>query len=276
MIIFLYGPDDYRREEKKRWYVEEFKKKYSGLSAGSFDLADSTLRPSLGQAASPLERLKIFLRGESLFEEKKLAVLENLYEAEEKTIIETLQSFVDKKSTIIVCSERKKPAKAFDVLLEKPSVVEKFEYLAGAEWAAFVRAEAKMIGVTFDAAAAQFLAEVYQGNSWGLVTELQKARSMGKEVGRKDLEALGLEVAPNYWAMMNGLKSFDMKNRLRALEKMFALGDPPPRIFNILASQWRFDSAHRGREKTAQMAEYDFKIKSGKLEYEEALVDLVL
>lgn len=269
MIIFLYGPDDYRREEKKRWYADEFRKKYSGLSVGSFDLLDDV----------EVESLKTFLRSESLFsalggsasggEAKKLAVIENLYEADEKVVIEILQLFVAKKDTIVLCSEKKKPVKAFDALLEKPSIVEKFEYFVGAEWNAFVRAEAKRKGVALELSAAQFLADVYQGNTWGLVTEIEKLGGLGKAVvARKDLDILGLEVAPNYWAMLSSLKGNEMRNRLWALEKMLATGDPPPKIFNILASQWR--------EKTAHMAEYDLKIKSGKLDYEEALVDLVL
>jgi hypothetical protein len=46
------------------------------------------------------------------------------------------------------------------------------------------------------------------------------------------------------------------------------MNEAGPKLFNILASQWK--------EKTAAMAEFDFAIKSGKLEYEEALVDLVI
>ena len=46
------------------------------------------------------------------------------------------------------------------------------------------------------------------------------------------------------------------------------MNDPAAKLFNILGSQWK--------EKTAQMAELDFAVKSGKLEYEEALVDLIL
>jgi DNA polymerase III delta subunit len=267
MTIFLYGPDDYRREEKKRWYAEEFRKKYSGLSAGVFDLLED----------GALENLKTFLRSESLFEEKKLAIIENLYEADEKTVLETLRPLVAKKATargvpnrtIVVCSERKKPVKAFDALLEKPSIVEVFEYLMGSSWLAFIRAETKKSGIAFDAAAVQFLADVYQGNTWGFVTELQKLDGFPKRIiTREDLDMLGLEAAPNYWTILNNLKSGEVRNRLWALEKMLAMGDPAPKIFNILASQWR--------EKTAQMAEYDLKVKSGKLDYEEALVDLVL
>ena len=59
-----------------------------------------------------------------------------------------------------------------------------------------------------------------------------------------------------------------MRTRLAALETLLVSGDPPPKIFNILASQWR--------EKTHQMAEYDFAVKSGKLEYDDVLLALVL
>ena len=41
MIIFLYGPDDYRREEKKRWYIAEFKKKYPKSTMGVFDFTEA-------------------------------------------------------------------------------------------------------------------------------------------------------------------------------------------------------------------------------------------
>jgi len=132
----------------------------------------------------------------------------------------------------------------------------------------WIIAEAKKLGVTLAPAATQFLAAVYAGNSWALATELEKLGSFKKTVTREDLDAFDLEAAPNYWMLLNGLKSFDARVRLSTLEKLFAMNDAPAKIFNILASQWK--------EKTAQMAEFDFAVKSGKLEYEEALVDLVL
>jgi hypothetical protein len=128
------------------------------------------------------------------------------------------------------------------------------------------------------------LATIYAGNSWALVTELEKlsalkaggaeAHTAGRTgsgaatIEKKDLDALDLEAAPDYWALLNGMKSFDVRTRLYALEKLFAINDPPPKIFNILAGQ--------AGPKTPRMAEYDLAIKSGKLEYEEALLDLIL
>jgi hypothetical protein len=87
-------------------------------------------------------------------------------------------------------------------------------------------------------------------------------------IDKKDLDVFDFEVAPNYWGLINGLKSFDIKNRLYAFETMLAGNDPPAKIFNILASQWQ--------EKIPHMAEYDLAIKSGKVDYEEALVDLLI
>jgi DNA polymerase III delta subunit len=160
-------------------------------------------------------------------------------------------------------------------LLDKPTISQKFETLAGAELIAFIAAEAKENGVKLTTSAAQFLASVYGSDTWGLVTELQKLGGFGvgadgaaKTIDKKDLDVFDLEVAPNYWGLMNGLKSFDIKNRLFAFETMLASNDPAAKIFNILASQWQ--------EKTPHMAEYDLAVKSGKVDYEEALVDLLI
>ena len=122
--------------------------------------------------------------------------------------------------------------------------------------------------MALDDAAAQFLAGVHEGDSWALVTELQKLASFKSSITRKDLDTFGLLVAPDYWSLMNGMKSRDMRNRILALEKLFSINDPAAKTFNMLASQWR--------EKTAQMAEYDFAVKSGKLNYEEVLLALAL
>lgn len=259
MVVFLYGPDDYRRAQRKKYWLEEFKKKHSGLSVGYFDL----------EKAGALEDLKAFVRGQSIFDAKKLAIIENLGEADEKTAAKELKPLVAHKETTLLFSERKQPNKALAFLLAPPTKTEEFANLDGYEWEKFAQKEAKRAGVMLSSEAMVFLLEAYKGNTWGLITELEKISSLGqRQVEKKDLEAAGLETTPNYWALVNGLKSERVATRLWALEKMFAQNEPPPKIFNILASQWYL--------KIPQMAEYDLKIKSGKLEYEEALVDLIL
>jgi DNA polymerase III delta subunit len=260
MIIFLYGPDDYRRSEKKRSIIAEFSKKRSEIGLGVFDLEEK----------KALTDLDGFLRTQSIFETAKLAVLENAFELDAPKLAKLLKPFVEEKNITILIAEKDKPVRALAFLLEKPVLAQKFETLAGAEWTAFIMAEAKRKDMRLTLAAAQFLGTVYDGNTWGLMTEIEKLRGFksGGVVDKKDLDIFDFEVAPNYWGLINGLKNYDIKNRLYAFETMLAANDPPAKIFNILASQWQ--------EKTPHMAEYDLAVKSGKVDYEDALVDLLI
>ncbi|HEX4104583.1 MAG TPA: hypothetical protein VHZ04_03900 [Candidatus Paceibacterota bacterium] len=282
MIIFLYGPDDYRRIQKKREIIAEFRKKHGALGVGYFDMED---------AAAP-SALTEFARNQSIFDSAKLAILENAFEMDPAPLAKLLKPLAGAASaagsrgasagtTILLC-EKEKPVKALAFLIDKPALSQKFEALTGAEWLSFIKEEAQKVGVRLADAAALFLGTVYAGNSWALVTELQKLAGFKKAgtgaasaagagaaaIDRRDLDAFDLEAAPNYWMLLNGMKSFDARTRLATLEKLFALNDPPPKIFNILAAQ--------AGEKTPRMAEYDLMVKTGKLDYEEALLDLIL
>jgi len=258
MFIFLYGPDDYRRAQKKKWFIAEFVKKHSGLGLGYFDL----------EADDSADKLQEFVRSQSIFQKAKMAVIENASEMEPAKLSKLLKPFLNEKNTTVLLSERDKPVKALSFLIEKPSLSQKFENLDGSAWIDFVHSEAKRFGVELEDAAAQFLGTVYQGNSWALVTEIEKLSALKSSINKKDLDALDLEAAPNYWALLNGLKSYDVRTRLYALEKLFAINDPPAKIFNIIAAQ--------AGEKIPRMAEYDLAVKSGKLDYEEVLLDLAI
>ncbi len=267
MIIFLYGSDDYRRSQKKRDLIAEFKKKHSALGLATFDFEKKDAATALAE----------FARNQSIFETAKLAILENVFEefsgvARVKELAKILQPFLEggvaSKSVTILLAERDKPVKALAFLAEKPAIFQKFENLEGAAWEQFIAAEAKKLGMALATDAVRFLATIYAGNAWALVTELQKLSGLKSSITKADLDTFDLEAAPNYWALLNGVKSPDLRARLYALEKLLALNDPPAKLFNILASQWG--------QKLAQFAEYDFAVKSGKLEYEEALVEAVL
>ncbi len=260
MFIFLYGPDDYRRIQKKREIIAEFIKKHSALGLGVFDL----------DTATGVDDFFGFAQNQSIFETAKLAVLENAFELETAKLAKLLKPLVAEKGTTVLLAERDKPVKALAFLLEKPSLAQKFENLEGVEWVAFIKAEAEKIGLKLADSAAQFLGIVYQGNSWALVTELQKLNSFkaATAIQKSDLDSFDLEAAPNYWALLNGMKSLDARTRLFALEKLLSTNDPPAKIFNILAAQVG--------EKTPLMAAYDLAVKSGKLDYEEVLLDLAL
>lgn len=260
MIIFLYGQDDYRRTEKKKSVIEEFQKKHSVFGIGSFDLSSDENMPQFHD----------FVRSQSIFDPARLTIVENAFEsANKEALAKELKELAKAPKTTVLLSEREKPAKTLQFLLKPPALSQSFDILRGKEWESFVKEEARKRGVKLAESALSFFAAAYGGDSWRLVTELEKMRWIQKSIIEKeDLECLGLEIAPNFWNLLYGLREPDISQRTALLERVFAENEPPAKIFNILAAGWQ--------EKVPAMARYDLAIKSGKLEYEEALVDLIL
>jgi DNA polymerase III delta subunit len=257
MIVFLYGKDSYRRLERKRFYAAQFEKKY-GIPAETLDLAEE----------GGLARLEERARSQSLFETKKLIIVERLFELEPKKLLPVLAQFKEHKDRNLLLSEEKKPVKALAMLLAKPVVAEELEELEGVAWMKFVQGEAKRLKAKLDAGALAFLAEVYAGDSWGVVTELQKIAAASRGVTRKELEESGLEPEKNYFALVQTLRAPGAPQRLGALQALLAMQEPAAKVFNILAALWP--------QKTAEFAKYDQAIKFGRMDFEEALTDLVI
>lgn len=255
MIIFLYGPDEYRILHKKREIIKEFGKKYSSIGVEHFDFSEE-------------EKVFSFLnfaRNQSIFEPSKLAVIENIFEAD---IFEELKSFLLNSRLTILIISKEAPLKKYNFLLDPPVVSQRFERLSGALLESFVAKEAKDRGFYFEPAALKFIATAHQGDAWRIATELDMLASLGKKIiTREDLENLGLELTPDFWRVTNAFRG-DMKDRFFALEYLFSKNEAPAKIFNILSSVIK--------EKTSSAAELDVLVKSGKIEYEEALLSFCL
>lgn len=260
MIILLSGPDDYRREERKKFYIQEFRKKHGALGVERFSL----------QKEGDLERVEEFSRGRSLFSTHRMAVLENAFDMKTKEYVEILEMFTRTgPETTLLLSEDNDSPDEFGILNGSKIIRERFETLSGVLLSQFAAKRAAEFSATLTPAAAAFLAEVYEGDTWALMTELQKISSSGRAViDRKDLEHLDLEVAPDFWALLYGLKAQNVRTRVATLEKILAYGESPAKVFNIVSYQLP--------EKLALSARCDVLIKSGKLDYEEALLSLSL
>ncbi len=119
MIFFLYGPDDYRRLRRRREIFSELRKKYPTLAIEKFDLA----------SPEGIAGLEGFAKGQSLFSEKKLAVLENIYEAEEKNAAKQLLPLAERKDLALLISEKEKPNKALDFLAKALTILSSELYI---------------------------------------------------------------------------------------------------------------------------------------------------
>lgn len=243
MIVHLFGPDAYRRQARLRELIAAHEARYSRFSVAHFDVSEN-------EAA---EKFAAFLRNASLFDEAKFAVVHAENELPETMIglIESLAADAD-RTAAVVATDRIKD-------LPRQAACEEFPALQGEDRIAFIRAEAKKRGFTPSPATIGILAAL-PFDSWGISTELD-ALALGGSVAAGPRE-------PEFFPLVQSLRHAAAPVRLSALAYLLER-EEPAKVFNILAAL--LDQAGKRR-----MADYDVAVKSGKLEYEEALLDYVL
>ena len=76
----------------------------------------------------------------------------------------------------------------------------------------------------------------------------------------------------NIFSTINQMRnSKNIASRLSLLEELLSRSEDPAMIFNIMAVSPFADKAWKEK-----IADYDVAVKSGKLEYDEALLDMIL
>ncbi|OGZ00053.1 MAG: hypothetical protein A3E09_01280 [Candidatus Liptonbacteria bacterium RIFCSPHIGHO2_12_FULL_60_13] len=258
MIIVLYGTDAYRRVGRAGWWMEEYRKKHGLSPALRLDMADEAALPALRE----------FFAGVSLFDPFKLAVLRNTFGSPDApALAKFLKDQAEQSENVIIVSEEKKPSAAFAFLL-KAQRCEVFDAPTGPELQAFVKQEAARRGIGLEPAALCAIVHASGGNTWWIATELDRAALLGvPTIVLRDLPELDLEAA-DVEGLLYELSSFSRSARLAALEKLFRRRHDPAMIFNRLA--------YRDAKKLPVFADYDVLVKSGKLDYEEALLALAI
>ena len=264
MIIYLYGPDSYRRQEKLKSIIEDYKKKHSAFAVERMDL----------EKIEDWDKLKDFVKSRSLFDELKLGIIESYRELEDSPLKEfaaLLKDNLNSKEPVLILLDDKAPNKDFKFLLDKPVISQEFENYDYQKFGIFIQMEAKKRGIGLDAECQSLLAQMFSGNTWGLITELDKLALLDeKKITKAILEKHAeISLPLNIFSALGEMQSArNAGARLSVLEELFSRSQDPAMIFNI-------SSAMAGADKI-KMADYDAAIKSGKLEYEEALLDLCL
>lgn len=258
MIIFIYAQDKFRALQRKKEIIYNFQKENQLSTVFIFDLENE----------NHLESFFNFLESQSIFGYKKFGVIYNLFLVSNREIANKIKCFVENQDIFILIYEEKKPPSELNFLTKPPVVYEIFEILKGKKWTNFVMREIKKRKIKLTASALNFLIQVYLGDSFRLVTELDKIALLSKSFDLKDLNNLGIDTSPDFWFLFNQLKNKNLKFRISALENLLAIGEPAGKLFNILAYSWP--------EKIENFVIYDRAVKSGKLDYEEALLDVIL
>lgn len=249
MIIYLYGPDSYRRQEKLKAILDKYKAKHSALTIERFDLfAEASAEADLG-------KLKDFVRSQSLFDSFKFGII---YAGGEPAsdLAELLKNNLETKDTVLAVIADSALPRAFEFLLKKPALSEKFEPLEEAAVLSFLKKEAAKLKLNLSREAMISLLNLHKSDLWGIKNDLEKISLGGKPEESPEFS--------NFFVLLNRFR----RGNPAALE-MLLESDEPAKIFNIIAAQ-------ADPYLKIKMADYDAAIKSGKMEYEEALTDLVI
>ncbi len=254
MIVFLYGPDAYRRSRKEKQLVSEYRKKHSALSVDFFDVSEGAVWDGVRGA----------VKNRSLFDEKKLAVINvrdgAIFVKEEIKWLKALAANPDE--TLFVVADGA-PLKPFAFLLAAPVHAQEFAELSGKPLQIFVEVEAAQRGLKITSQGLARLAAEYRGDMWGMMTEIDRlALSSVKDFVSEKSDPEDFISAIKKLAYGGGVKS------LVTLERAL-MHEDPAKIFNVLA-------AFTAGEKKRRMADYDAAIKFGTLDYESALTDMII
>ena len=263
MIIFLYGEDSFRRKRKYNEIISSFTIKNSNLGLSEF-------------SADEIEGFLEALKNRSIFSPRILvsikdidfdAFSENILEAFMKSIIEIINS---KEIIVLISSTQSSLPANMPFLHNSPSKIQEFSFLPKEKLVFFVSKEASSKGVKLSEADIRALIASFSGDLWAIDSELQKLASV------QSLDIYSISPSPTYFELLNTIKSSKTREaKLIALETvLYLLKEDPARIFNGLAY-----SAPQGiapEKWFSIMANYDVSVKSGQMDYEEALLDFVI
>lgn len=267
MLVFLFGKDTFRAHEK----LSEILKRY-----GQLPKAKRNLRV-IDCAQSSIQDVQEELSISSLFQEKKLLVLKNVFQ--NKDLADALFGQKDalKKSsdTLLFFEEGEESSHPLCSFLKENAKSQEFKPLARASTLAWAEKEFQQYGKTIEKDALSLLVGETGNNLWRLSQEILKlAAFLGKKTtvraeDVKNLLHLSLEAD-----MFSTLQAIALQDRAKALELLslhIKQGDEPLRILSMIAMQLRRTSAAKLEQSFEKVFETDKNIKTGRVEGSSAL-----
>lgn len=243
MIIFLYGEDAFRSRQKlkeiKNKFLEEDK---SGMGLFCFE----------GKVLD-LDELKKSIGMVSLFDKKKLIILEDLLSKGKKEAQDLLGAMIKEKKIgeeiILLVLERNKFDKRRGLfkLLQKVDIVEEYNFLNNYELSQWVGNEIKERGGLIDKMALQKLVNFVGSDLWRMDKEIDKliAFTMVGEGGRKQISNEDVKllvvarIDDNIFNFTDALGRGDKKNALKLLHEQLELGQSVYYLLSMMNFQFR-------------------------------------
>ncbi|MDP2864222.1 MAG: DNA polymerase III subunit delta [bacterium] len=261
MVIFLYGPDTYRSRQKLNEIIANYKKIHkSGLNLKYFDFKKDSY-----------QEFKDEFQTISMFQEKKLVVLENTFSNAEfkRKFLENSKKFIDSKNIILFYEENEfSKNDALFNFLKKQAKVQEFELLAGQKLKNWVKKEFEKYQCQISDMALGKLIEFTANDLWQITNEIKKLVSYkGKQkVGEEDVELLVRpKIEADIFKTIDAISSRNKKQALILIHKHLEKGDSPLYLLSMINFQFRNLLLVKSCESKGELYINDMRILSKKL-----------
>lgn len=237
MIIFLYGKDTYRMREKLKEILEEYKKIHkSGLNLKYFD-------PSSFAKGEGFDDFKNGLIQTSMFREKKLAVITNLFSNPEfkEKFFKKKKEFLDSDDVILIYQEDEVDKNdALSRFLEKNAKSQEFKPLEGEKLKNWVKKEFEKYNTQIDSGALAKLFEYVGNDLWRMSNEIKKLVSYKKKVSSEDVKLqVRSKIETDVFKTIDAIAEKNKKQALQLLHKHLEKGDSPLYLLSMINYQFR-------------------------------------
>ena len=235
MIYFIYGEDSYRSKRKLEEIILGYKEKHkSGLSLVYIDACKKQFKDFYSE-------LKIT----SMFAEKKLIVLQNVFEDDkfQEEFLENVKNLEEVKDIIVVyenCAPDKRTK--FFKALAKSIKSQEFSFLQPADLRKWVAIEFEKNKTKIKPDAIELLISFVGNNLWQMTNEINKSANYKKNsvIEKADVELL---VKPNeeneIFKTIEAIASKNKKMALTLLHKHLDDGEAPLYLLSMIAYQFR-------------------------------------
>lgn len=245
MILFLYGPDTYRSRQKLKEIIERYKKIHqSGLNFSRLDLTKKD--PPAGEAG--FSDFKERIETISMFDEKKLIVLEGLFQ-KDKDFQEKLHDYLkDKKLDenddviVVIWEEEISDSKnsLFKYLI-KQAKAQEFKLLEGHRLREWVKKQIENAGGKIDGQAIDKLILFVGNDLWRMANEVQKLINYKSGfITADDVELLvSPEINLNIFNTIDALAERNKKRALRLFNDHLKKGENENYLLTMFIYQFR-------------------------------------
>ncbi len=253
MVFFFYGADSFRIRQKVNSVIAGYQAKHkSGLNFAKFDFGE----------AETLDKLKNFLDSSSMFAEKKLAVVDNLFisgKNEQEDFLEYLNKndILKSESSFLVVAQElaltedkkskqkyilKNSQELFKALTGKAVKVEEFDYLTGAKLEAWIKKEVERTGAKIEVGAIKKMAAFVGADLWQMKNEIDKLAAFAGDKTIDEAmvdEFVKTKIDNDIFKTIDALANRNKQAALTLLHRHLAEGESEIYLMSMLVYQFR-------------------------------------